>query len=530
MSTILETIKEYLVSLGFAVDNNSYKQTEKAVASLEKGVTSFASAAVKTFGEAAIAVAAFGVAAATASAKFLNGLANQQIQMQILSRQLWTTEQQANAFNATLKAMGTNLQDLYLSPTLMSQYQQLHAVANQLSTPGDYNQQIQQLQNLKLQFEQMRIEAYYSLQWIGYWFVKYMQGPITKVHSILQQINRVIIKQMPAWTKQAAQWMASFWQAGLQIVTGITNVYHWLQKLGSYIPGWAKGIAAALAVLSISNPFMLFVEGISAAILLWNDFQTYLKDPSKSAFPQLWAWVQKVNKALAGMKIGVTLGKDLHSVFNTLSTAFQKVEKFAVHLYDVFKANGTIKSYTSAVVSLWNAFKGVFSALGDVITGIGHLFGLFNNSKVQSGLTNFFQLLADMSIAAIKETAAAVSEVGGLVQIVGDALHGNWKAAGNVLQNMWTGQNLATAGIIPQSMVAGAKKPSVGPPSYPYMFQNSTSSSGSVKTSGASSKVTTVNAPLTITNNNYGNTNTTATNQQVTNHFNRLIHNFRPAY
>lgn len=530
MSTILETIKEYLVSLGFAVDNNSYKQTEKAVTSLEKGLASFASSAVKTFGTAALAVASFGVAAAAASAKFLNGLANQQIQMQILARQLWTTQQQANAFNATLKAMGTNLQDLYLSPTLMSQYQQLHAVANQLSTPGNYNQQIQQIQNLKLQLEQMRIEAYYALQWIGYWFIKYMSGPINNVKNVLQQINAVIIKQMPTWTKQAAQWMASFWQAAVQIVTGITNVYHWLQMIGSYIPGWAKAIAAALAVLSISNPFMLFVEGIAAAILLWNDFQTYLKDPSKSAFPQLWAWLIKITSGLKQMGLGTKIAHGIKIGFQDLGNVFREVAQFTVKLFDTFKNNGTIAAFGKVMQSAWTVTNNMWKAVGNLISGIGHLFGLFNHSSGQSGMVNFFQLLADLALTAIKVVYGALEEVSSLVNIVGDALHGNWKSAASVIQNMWTGQNLSNAGIIPQNMVTGGIKPSVGPPSYPYMFQSATTSSSNSLSSSKSNQLTTVNAPLSITNNNYGNANSTATNQQMSNHFNRLMHNLRPAY
>ncbi|WP_206923154.1 hypothetical protein, partial [Alicyclobacillus suci] len=71
------------------------------------------------------------------TAKFLGGLGDQEIQMEMLSRQLWTTQQQAQAFNATLKAMGTNLQSLYLSPTLMQQYNELHSVALEMQTPGD---------------------------------------------------------------------------------------------------------------------------------------------------------------------------------------------------------------------------------------------------------------------------------------------------------------------------------------------------------------------------------------------------------
>ncbi|WP_206923128.1 hypothetical protein, partial [Alicyclobacillus suci] len=90
---------------------------------------------------------------------------------------------------------------LYLSPTLMQQYNELHSVALEMQTPGDYTQQIKQIQDIQLQLKQMRLEAYYALQWIGYYFIKYMQGPISNVQNVLQSINDVIVKNMPTWTK-----------------------------------------------------------------------------------------------------------------------------------------------------------------------------------------------------------------------------------------------------------------------------------------------------------------------------------------
>jgi len=512
---VLETIKSYLVSLGFEVDKGSYDQTKKAIDSVDVGLTKFAGDAIKNLAKASTAVAAFGVAAVVGTAKFLNGLGNQEIQMEILSRQLWTTQQQAQAFNATLKSMGATLQELYLSPTLMKQYQQLHQIALQMATPTDYKQQIQMIQNVQLQFKQMKLEAYYALQWIGYYFIKYMSGPISKVHDVLQSINNVIIKNMPTWTKKVAEVMASFVQAGYYIGQALGKVYTWLKTILQYVPGWAKGIAAALAILSISNPFMLFIEGIGAAILLLDDFETYLQNPSKSAFPQLWAWVVKTTDALKKMGIGKKIAGDIKTSFDWLGSTMQKVKKFTENMYTTFQKNGTIKAYTGSVSSLFKAFSDLWGSLGNVITGIGHLFGLFNNSSGSSGLQNFFQLIADLAIGAIKELSGAIEELSSLANLVGDALHGDWKGASQVLQNMWTGQNLANTGIISQSDVTGAKGPAVGPPSYPYMFQN---------TGSSSSKTTQVNAPQTV--NVYG-SNPQSVASAIQQGYNRHLYNLR---
>ncbi|WP_206922994.1 hypothetical protein, partial [Alicyclobacillus suci] len=335
------------------------------------------------------------------------------------------------------------------------------------------------------------------------------------VQNVLQSINDVIVKNMPTWTKKVAEVMASFMQAGIYIVQALGQVWNWLQKLLQYVPGWAKGIAAALAIFSISNPFMMFMEAIGGAILLLDDFETYLQDPTKSALPGLWAWVIKVTNAIKQMGIGADIANAIRQSFEWLDNTFKIVGKDALNLFDVFKKNGTIKDFAGAVKSLWTALTDVAKALGNVITGIGHLFGLFNNSTGQSNMQNFFQLIADLCIGAIKIVAGAIEEIGSLVNLVGDALHGDWKAAGQVIQNMWTGQNLANAGIISQSSVAGAMGPTVGPPSYPYMFQGS---------STTSTKNVTVNAPLT---NNISSSSPQAAAKAVTNSYNMHMHTLK---
>lgn len=511
---MLETIKSYLVSLGFDVDKSSYDSAKKAMGSLEKGVMSFASSVVKTFAKATTAMIAFGVAATSATAKWLGGLGNQEIQMEMLSRQLWTTEQQAQAFSLTLKAMGASLQNLYLSPTLMAQYQKLQGTAMQMQTPGDYNNQIKQIQDVQLQLKQMRLEAYYSLQWIGYYFIKYMSGPISRVHDVLASINEVIVKNMPTWTKKVAEVMASFMQAGIYIVQAMGNVYRWLQKILSYVPGWAKGIAAALAILSISNPFMLMVEGISAALLLMDDFQTYVHG-GKALFPKLWAQVEKVNSALTRMQIGKQIGEDLKSTFDALSKTLQNTAQFASNLFNIFKENGTLTNSTNSFKRLGNALLDLAKAIGNIITGIGHLFGLIHSSQNQGDVTNFFQLIVNVASFAIKVVAGAIEEIASLANIVGDVLHGKWGDAWNVFNNMLSHQNLANAGIISQRSVIGAGGPPIGPPSYPYMYHTSASSSP---------KTVNVNAPV---NNYISGTSPEATASAINNNYNRHLYNLR---
>ncbi|SFU71190.1 hypothetical protein [Alicyclobacillus macrosporangiidus] len=465
---MIETIKEYLVSLGFQVDNNSFGQANKAVKSIEKGLAKIAPAAVASFAKASLAMAGLVTATVAGTAKFLDSLGNQQIQMEMLARQMWTTQQQAQAFSATLRAMGTNLQALYLSPTLMQQYQQLNALALQMQRqmPSDYTEQIQMVQSVSLQFKQMRLEAYYALQWIGYYFIKYMAGPIGSVRNALQSLNTIIIKNMPSWTKHVAEVMASFMQAGVYIVSALSSVYHWLQTILSYMPGWSKGVIAAIAALGIAlaaNPFGQFMFALGAVVVLLDDFETYIHG-GKAALGPLWQWLMKVTDGLKQFGNASSIGERVRSAFEALGKTFQDVAGWFKNMVKTLSDNGTF-------AALGHSVKDVADAVDGLIKSIGHLFGVLTNSQNKSDLENFGMLMIKVVEIIVKTIAMAIEEVAGLVGLVSDVLRGNWQGAWNDIKSMLTGQNLANAGIISPHFVAGAMGPPIGPPSFPYMFK-----------------------------------------------------------
>lgn len=386
--------------------------TSTSMQAASAGLKTFAASAMKYFGEASVAVAAFGTAVAAGTVSMLDGLGQQEIQMEMLARTMWTTQRQAYAFSLSLKVLGANLQDLYLSPTLLAQYQKLHAAAMQMQTPGNYRQAVGLVQSVSLQFKQLQLEAYYALQWIGYYFIKYMSGPITNVKNVLQSINAVILKQMPTWTRKVAAVMASFVQAGIYIWDALDSVYKYLVKLASYIPGWAKAVAAGLALISISNPFGLIAEAIAAAILVLDDFETYLHG-GKSAFGGFWGWLVKLAQAPAWTQLNDSLqlaGQSMTQVSNALN----------------------------------------------------QLFGAFSSGGNRSAISSFGTLISDVITAAVKDIALGISEISQWVELNVAVFSGNWKGALSIIRGM--GSTLVKSGVLPFTPNSvGAPTPPVHP-------------------------------------------------------------------
>lgn len=325
----------------------------------EKGVLKkFAEDAGKYFGEATVAVASFALAVGDATVSLLHGLGQQEIQMEMLSRSMWTTQRQAYAFSLSLKVLGASLNDLYLSPTLLAQYEKLHAVALQMSTPGNYDTVLKSAQNLSLGFAQLQLEAYYALQWIGYYFLKYLGGPISDVQSALNQLNSVVVKKMPAWTKVVASVLASFWQAGIYVVQAIGAVLNVLQKVLNFLPGWVKALVAAGAVIGLAfkaSPIVGFTLALSALILVFDDFETYLHGGKSAlgAFGGVLLGLVGVFAAVKTAIVAVTFAQKLWSLAQTAAIA-------SLYAWDV--AVDVWQAVTKAATVVMAAFDAVLDA------------------------------------------------------------------------------------------------------------------------------------------------------------------------
>lgn len=296
----LDIIKSYLVDVGFNIDDSGLGTIDNTVQQFAHHMQSPLGLVTKMFQDLGTSILTVSATIGASLGGLLDGLGNQEIQMEILSRQYWTSTQNAMAFSEALKVLHTNVQDLYLSPTLLAQYQQLYSLGKKLQTPGNYAQTIKGVQNIQLQFRELQVDAYYALQWIGYYFTRYMSGPLSNLQSVLQNLNTTIQKNMPAWTANVAKFLVGFvqfWQTAWQVVSGVGGFF---VNLVNSMPGWAKVIAAAIGIISLAmnaTPFGKFIEAFTAIVLLFQDYETWQKH-GKSAFGGLWATLSKIQPVL----------------------------------------------------------------------------------------------------------------------------------------------------------------------------------------------------------------------------------------
>jgi hypothetical protein len=319
-----ETIRDYLISLGFRVDTNSLQQANNAMNTMESLVRRFASTSVTRFAVAGTAVVAFVAAVIVSIKKLTSDLAQNDLEMEKWSRAMFTTKDNAYALNDSIKAMGVSMQDLYLSPELLDNFNKLRQQSFQMMPPEEFEKQMKFVRSIAFEWQRFTLEVTYALRWVGYYLFKYLEKPLSDMKLSFKGFNDIFIKEMPKWTKTIAQVLSWFVRLGSSIVTvgkTIWNIFKEIPKSLLIAGGAVKGFFMLLK----TGPIGWIIAGLTTLLLLIDDFQTYNRG-GKSAFQGLWEGLED-----NGVFKGVTDLKDsfmdlLKSVGNIIDKVWELIK------------------------------------------------------------------------------------------------------------------------------------------------------------------------------------------------------------
>jgi len=435
---MIETIKEYLISLGFKTDSTSLNTAQAAMKKAESSVDSFAGSSVKNFAKSATAVVSFVATANIALGKYLVSLAQSDLQTEMFARRMWMGKDAAKAYQASIDALGVSVNDLYLSPELMDKYLELNRQALDMGVPiEEYSKQMQGVRDITFEFQRLKLEGTYTLQWVGYYLTKYLSGPLGDSRDWLRKINDEIQDNMPKWSKKIAE------------------VASWAVRLGEAAWYIRDGLGAALGVLAgfkmvsmLTNPLGLLILGMTALLLLVDDFKTYTSG-GESAFPELWKslddkgtikkFIDNLHKVLKvakdfGGKIGKYLDskefkeklngliqdlkkfeswlekighsktfqrylKDTKDLVVTLGNGVENTWNWLVKLYKKLEDNGDLVSFANTFVDAHGSVIDLVNAIGDLLNALDGKGGLSDtlSSGIISGLEKFRDVMESIA-------------------------------------------------------------------------------------------------------------------------------------
>ncbi|GAA0083126.1 hypothetical protein [Clostridium sp. CTA-6] len=260
-------------------------------------------------GATCIAVVVAAVVAAVAAIKkisnFLNELGKQDVQYEKLSRQLWTTKENARDIDSALKTLGVTMQDLWLSPTLLKQFNQLRKDSQQLRLPPEFKDNIKVIQGLGLEFKRLKQFGQLAFQWIGHYILKYVAGPLAEFKQKLTRFNDKFIKIIPSIAKVIGSAIGIILRILLLIFRVLEPIFSIISKIVGFvigliekIPGPIKKILKLIGVivaLLMAGP----VGVILLIIALLDDLFTFLRG-GKSVIGSVFGFFKE--KGLDAMK------------------------------------------------------------------------------------------------------------------------------------------------------------------------------------------------------------------------------------
>ncbi len=179
---------------------DSFQVVENSAASLSKNggksILNFSNVSASSIG---IVIASM-VALAVSTKKiisYLGDLAQQDIKFEKLSRQLWTTKENAKEVDMALSTLGADLNDLWISPTMLNQFNQLRKDSKDLKLPKEYNDNLKVIQGISLEFKRLKQLGTLAFQWIGNYILKYCAGPLSKIKSNVHEFNDWLVEHIP---------------------------------------------------------------------------------------------------------------------------------------------------------------------------------------------------------------------------------------------------------------------------------------------------------------------------------------------
>jgi hypothetical protein len=431
----IDVLKQYLVSLGFSVNNEQFNKMNQTLTDMSKTVQTHTEGMTKAFVVASTSIVSALGGVAVATAGLVDQVANADLAYQKFALRMYTTADVAKQLKIVTGAMGENINDIAWVPELTQRYTALMQQAKQMETPGDAENGLKKVRDIRFEFTRMKIEAMYGMQWIAYYLIKYLGGPLDAVENKLKAVNDWITKNIPIWTQKIAQWVMAFIDFGKSIVRFANTVIDAFKRLWNSMGGGEKaftGFGSLITAFFLSGPLGKAMMLMGTFLLLLDDFYAYIdgRKSSKTMAP-LWKHLTDIKGAMPDFgdglddlkkkveSLAISVGKlandSLKSLKDQLTTIFSII-------WDSLKKNGVWQSFTNALDHITNGINAMIRALSQSMVQLGIL-------SADQKYRDFWTWFSDELSRELKQLFAVGKLIGDILKMQAQLSVGDFKGA-----------------------------------------------------------------------------------------------------
>ena len=282
-----ETLKEYLVKIGWDVDELGFDAANKKINDFRSAIINGGSSMAASFTKAGLAIfdtiytvvdSMWDLASATAVAD---------LKVETFARRMWTTEQNARSLTTALDVLGMSYDELFFAtPEQYNRFLQLNTLGKQLEAPAELDETLKKIRDIQFEISKTKLIFQYATRWVMYYLGEYLGTDIDTVKEKLKSFNDMAMKYLPVVTQKIAYVFNVFYRLGKTVVEVLAAIGR--TAVGSFGDIEMSGLktiatlAAAFMALK-SGPVGMFLLLLGAILLLLEDFMVWQKG-GKSLF------------------------------------------------------------------------------------------------------------------------------------------------------------------------------------------------------------------------------------------------------
>lgn len=321
-----KTLKEYLVSLGFSVDDKTYNAATSKMKTFEKVAGKMAGNVGKSIAKGStIAVAAL-TSVTVGVTKYVSSVADADMATEKFARRMWMTETNARSLQNVLGAMGESMDSIYdvaANAELRGSFFQLRADAAKLEGGPEIDEAMVKIRNVQLEIQRLKLLLSYASRYIAYYLTQYLAVPMEQFRQSLKAINDNGESLIKVWGDKVAKvlsWIVRLFAAGAKAGMSLIQM---IQRLPYEVKVAMLAIAAMGAIML--NPFTAIILAIGAILLLLDDFYTWQRG-GESMFGDMWQQLADFQEKLANTTFESQALNDLKDAIKKVRTAISDLQ------------------------------------------------------------------------------------------------------------------------------------------------------------------------------------------------------------
>lgn len=385
-----ETMKEYLVKIGWNVDKNSLGSTLNTINKTEESLAKSAAGIAGSFINAGKLVTDVIIGINAQLISLVNNTAKLDYQTERLARQYWSSEKNVRSFSTALEVLGESYDSMmFMTDEQYQRFIELNRLGRTLEAPKELDDFLVKVRNLNFEFSRFKMILQYGSRWVVYWISQFTGTDVETFTKKVRNFIDFLIKNLPQITKKVAKFFEFFYRMGKALIVLIKGIGETIISIINIFDSQVTRVIAILGVLGVAmlkNPITWFIGAIISLLLLVDDYLGWKKGWKSaldwSKFDEVF---QDLKKSSDDLNESLALVKEL--VDKLWSTLFGDTSKFNLlqkFVDGVAAGLDLISSALSDIVYFVDLLSGKNSGEGF----LGKKLGIFDWLEENTGLFN----------------------------------------------------------------------------------------------------------------------------------------------